>query len=262
MIIQDNEQAEIQTPTGPMRVYISRPAAEGRYPGILFYSEIFQVTGPIRRTAAQMASHGFVVAIPEIYHELEPAGCVLAYDEAGAAKGNANKLAKPVEAFDADCRAAMAFLKGHPRCTGKLGAMGICIGGHLAFRAAMSPECLAAACYYPTDIHKGSLGKGGDNSLARMVEISGELLLIFGRQDPHVPLEGRRLIQAGLEQGRVHYQWHEFNAQHAFIRDEGHRYDPALATICMAMTVEMFKRRLADGDVRPARSGAPEMDQC
>ena len=72
MIIRDTESVDIPTSTGPMRTYIFRPATEGRYPGLLLFSEIFQVTGPIRRAAAMLASHGFVVAVPEIYHELEP----------------------------------------------------------------------------------------------------------------------------------------------------------------------------------------------
>ena len=72
MIIKDTESVDIPTSTGPMRTYLFRPAAEGRYPGLLLFSEIFQVTGPIRRAAAMLASHGFMVAVPEIYHELEP----------------------------------------------------------------------------------------------------------------------------------------------------------------------------------------------
>ena len=88
MIVNDTDSADIPTPTGPMRTYLFRPAAGGRYPGLVLYSEIFQVTGPIRRAAAMLASHGFVVAVPEIYHELEPAGTVLPYDEAGAERGN------------------------------------------------------------------------------------------------------------------------------------------------------------------------------
>jgi len=70
MIIKDTESVDIDTSTGPMRTYLFRPATEGRYPGLLLFSEIFQVTGPIRRAAAMLASHGFVVAVPEIYHEL------------------------------------------------------------------------------------------------------------------------------------------------------------------------------------------------
>ena len=82
MTLRDNEVVELTTPTGPMRTHLFRPQAEGRYPGIVLYSEIFQVTGPIRRTAALLAGHGYVVAVPEIWHEFEAPGCVLAYDQA------------------------------------------------------------------------------------------------------------------------------------------------------------------------------------
>ena len=98
--------------------------------------------------------------MPEIFHELEAPGTVLAYDQAGADRGNQDKVSKPVAAYDADARAVLVYLKSHPASTGKLGAMGICIGGHLAFRAAMNPEVLAGACFYATDIHKRSLGQG------------------------------------------------------------------------------------------------------
>src|SRR5947208_15354104 len=107
------EAVELQTPAGPMRTYIFRPAADGKYPGLLLFSEIFQVTGPIRRTAALLAGHGFVVAAPEIYHEFEPAGTILAYDQAGADRGNALKTTKELAAYDRDARPVPAFLKSH-----------------------------------------------------------------------------------------------------------------------------------------------------
>lgn len=250
MIIKSDEWVDIETATGPMRTYIFRPVAAGRYPGLVLYSEIFQVTGPIRRTAAILAGQGFVVAVPEIYHELEPAGTVLAYDEAGAERGNAHKIAKELSSYDDDARAALQYLASDPHCTGKLGVIGICIGGHLAFRAAMNPEVLAAACFYATDIHKRSLATGmNDDSLDRIPEIKGELLMIFGRQDPHVPREGRAIIYNALADAGSNFQWHEFNAAHAFMRDEGPRYNPALAAICYGMTFEMFKRKLGEGDL-------------
>src|ERR1700733_14106232 len=198
MILQEDAPIDLDTSTGPMRTYTYRPVAPGRYPGVVLFSEIFQRTGPIGRTAALLAGHGFVVAVPEIFHELEPVGAELPYDQAGADKGNQDKIGKPVSAYDADARAALRFLAGSPHCTGKLGVMGICIGGHLALRAAMSPEVLAGACFYATDIHKGSLGLGGDDSLARMKDIRGEMLMIWGRQDPHVPAEGRAKIYARM----------------------------------------------------------------
>jgi carboxymethylenebutenolidase len=250
MIIKDNEVADISTPTGDMRAHIFRPAAPGKYPAVLMYSEIFQITGPIRRTAAMLAGHGFIVACPEIYHELEPAGTVLAYDTDGTARGNAHKIAKEISAYDSDARAVLDYLKSRDDCTGKLGVMGICIGGHLAFRAAMNTDVLATACFYATDIHKKNLGLGqNDNSLERAGEIKGELLHIWGRQDPHIPLEGRNLVKARLEEAGAKYTWHEVNAQHAFMRDEGPRYDPAIAFQCWGMVLELFHRRLGWGDI-------------
>jgi len=245
------ELAEISTPTGPMRTLVMRPTAGGKYPGIVLFSEIFQITGPVRRTAALIAGHGYLVAVPEIYHELEPAGTVLAYDQAGAETGNAHKVAKEIASYDGDARAALDYLNSREDCAGRLGVMGICIGGHLAFRAAMNPDVLAAVCFYATDIHKGSLGKGmNDNSLERAGDIKGELLHIWGRQDPHVPLEGRNRIKARLEEVGSNYQWFEVNGQHAFLRDEGPRYDPALALQCYGLALELFHRKLGSGDTQ------------
>jgi carboxymethylenebutenolidase len=259
MTITDKEQIDLPTPKGPMRTYIFRPTAPGRYPGLVLYSEIFQVTAPIRRTAALLAGHGFMVAVPEIYHEFLPAGTVLAYDQAGADKGNELKTTKELASYDDDARAALACLKAHPACTGKLGVMGICIGGHLSFRAAMNPEVLAGVCFYATDIHKHGLGKGmSDNSLARIKEIKGELMMIWGRQDPHVPREGRAMVYNAIADAGTNFTWHEFNGQHAFLRDEGPRYDPALALKSYGLALELFKRKLGEGDLPATESGAPK----
>lgn len=245
MTITENA-VQIATPTGPMRMRVFNPAEPRKYPGLLLYSEIFQITRPVARTAAYLAGHGYVVAVPEIYHELVPAGTVLDYDQAGGEEGNRLKTAKEVSSYDADSRAALDYLKSHEACTGRLGVMGICTGGHVAFRAAMNPDVLAAVSFYGTDIHSHGLGRGSkDNSIERAGDIRGELLMFWGRQDPHVPLEGRRLIHARLDEVGATYQWIEVNGQHAFMRDEGPRYDPALAHRCYEFVFELFHRRLS-----------------
>src|SRR5580658_1053710 len=117
---------DIATPTGPMRCMVLRPAEEGRkYPGLVLYSEIFQITGPIHRTGAYLAGHGYIVVVPESYHELEPAGIVLPYDQAGADRGSARKIGKELSSYDADARAALDYLTSNASCTGRLGVMGI-----------------------------------------------------------------------------------------------------------------------------------------
>ena len=241
-MILEESSVELLTPTGPMKTHVSRPTAPGRRPGVVLFSEIFQRTGPIRRMAALLAGNGFVVLVPEIFHELEPAGSVLAYDPAGTDRGNQHKVGKPVSAYDADARACLDHLQTRDDCDGRLVTAGVCIGGHLAFRCAMDPRVRAAACFYATDIHQGSLGQGGDDSLARTGEIDGELMMVWGRQDPHVPDQGRARIQARLLETKRHFTWHEFNAAHAFLRDEGPRYDPALALLSYRMMIDLFQR--------------------
>ncbi|MDR2876033.1 MAG: dienelactone hydrolase family protein [Methylobacillus sp.] len=245
MLIQSHI-ADLSTPTGTMRTYVHRPAGEGRHPVILFYSEIFQQTGPIERAARLMAGHGYAVLVPEVFHELNPIGTVLGYDDAGREKGNADKSAKAVESYDSDNRALIAWVKQQPWASGEIGAMGFCIGGHLAFRAALQPEVQATACFYATDLHTNTIPhKPGQHSMERRKEIKGELLMIWGKQDPHIPGEKRAEVYKALNEteGLV-FTWHEFNGQHAFMRDEGDRYDPQLAMTGYQLALVMFGRVL------------------
>ena len=81
-----------------------------------------------------------------------------------------------------------------------------------------------------------------DDSLARIPEIQGELMMIWGRQDPHVPQEGRKIIYDALAAAETSFEWLELNGEHAFMRDEGHRgrYDPALAQMLMGAVCQKF----------------------
>ncbi len=247
-MIVHTEFRDLDTPTGPMRTHVYAPVPPGgskKYPGLVLYPEIYQQTGPIVRLCAQFAGHGYVVMAPEIYHEHEPPGTVLGYDTAGTDKGNAYKHATKLSTFDNDAAVVIRALAAHPACSGRVGAVGFCIGGHLAFRAALHREILATACFYPTDIHSGTLGEGKNaDSLARVGEITGELAMLWGRQDPHIPDEGRARIYAALLGARRVFTWHEFNAQHAFMRDEGPRYDPEAARIALGVALALFQRTL------------------
>ena len=244
MIIK-SEFVDLPTPTGVMRTYVHRPAGEGKFPVVLFYSEIFQQTGPIERSARFIAGHGYAVLVPEVFHELNPIGTVLAYDDAGRDKGNADKAAKDVQGYDADNAAMIAYAKQQPWCSGDIGAMGVCIGGHLAFRAALQPEVKATACFYATDLHNNVMpNKPGQHSMERLADIKGELLMIWGKQDPHIPVAGRTLVREKLGETPITFTWHEFNGQHAFMRDEGERYDPQLAALGLQMSLQLFGRTL------------------
>ena len=97
-----------------------------------------------------------------------------------------------------------------------------------------------------------------DDSLERAKDIQGELLMIWGRQDPHIPLEGRMKVLARLNQLGLRLSWHEVNGAHAFMRDEGPRYDPELAYNNYGIVLAFFHRKLGQGDLPVTPAGAAE----
>ena len=233
----------VDVPVGEraMRTFVAKPAAPGSYPGVVFYTDIFQLTEPTLRWAVRLAGYGFVVAVPEIYHRIEPAGTVLEFDDEGKVRGQADADATPVAAFDEDIDAALAWLAEYSN--GAIGAAGHCTGGHLAFRAAFDSRVRGTACWYPTGLHDGKLGKDRSDAPERVADIDGELLLIFGSRDPHTPAPARDVVRAGIEGGPT-VRWLEFDAEHAFGRDIGPRFDPEATDQAFAETIAFFRRVL------------------
>ena len=229
-----------------MRMLVAAPKAEGHYPGILLYSDIFQLTGSMIRATMRLAGYGFVVAAPEIYHRIEPPGSAIAFDDAGRDRGLADAARTAAAEFDADARAVLDWLGQHRQvAVGQLGAGGFCIGGHLAFRAALHTDVRATACFYPTGVHNGKLGKESDaGSLERAAEIRGEMLIIFGTLDPHVPAEGRMKIEESLREAWTKFQVSLYPAEHAFMRDEGPRYDSEVTDRAWADAIHFYRRVL------------------
>ena len=130
-VVLTREYVDVPVGERAMRTFVAAPAASGQYPGVVFYTDIFQLTEPSLRWAVRLAGYGFVVAAPEIYHRIEPPGTVLEFDDAGKVRGQADADATPTADFDEDIAAALAWLA--ERCP-SVGAAGHCTGGHLAFR--------------------------------------------------------------------------------------------------------------------------------
>jgi carboxymethylenebutenolidase len=235
---------DIQVAGKAMRTFVAAPASQGRFPGIVLFSDIFQLSRPAQRAAARLAGHGFVVAAHEIFHRREPAGKVFEQTDEGRAASMQAQLNTPLEHFDEDCRAVIGYLQQHPQVEAeKLGATGFCIGGHLAFRAALQPEIRATVCFYPTWLHNGKVGLGEQaDSLQRAGEIRGELLVLFGALDALIPAEGRDKVLAALEQAGVKFESRLYPAEHGFVRDDRTAYDPECADAAFAEAVQWFRR--------------------
>ncbi|MDJ0553263.1 MAG: dienelactone hydrolase family protein [Microcoleaceae cyanobacterium MO_207.B10] len=226
-----------------MRVYVATPKPPGVYPGIVFHSDIYQLGGPIIRLANYLAGYGYVVAAPEIFHRTEPIGLVIEPDDLGRMRGNDNARLTAVAEYDADTRAVIEYLKAESFVADdQIGAMGFCIGGHLAFRAAFEKDIKAAVCCYPTGVPSGKLGKGVADTIKRFDEISGEILIIFGSLDPHTPENDRQTVKQTLEQAGVKHEIFLYEAEHTFMRDDGYRYDSAATTSAWSEILPFLNR--------------------
>jgi carboxymethylenebutenolidase len=246
-MVVETSYVDIPTDAKPMRTFVAAPHADGRFPGIWCYSDIFQLTGTMLRSCVRLAGYGFVAAAPEIYHRIEPSNTVIPFDDAGRTRGLEDATKTPVADFDRSCRTGLDWLSSHVKVApGKTGAMGFCIGGHLAFRAALQPDVRATVCFYGTGIHNGKLGKDADaGSLAEAGKIRGELLMIFGANDPHVPSEGRETVERGLRAANVNHSIKLYPAEHAFMRDEGPRFDPESTDLAFADMIQLFRKVFA-----------------
>jgi carboxymethylenebutenolidase len=226
-----------------VRAVVSRPVGGGEWPGVVAYSDIFQLTASHLRLVARLAGHGFVVVAPEIYGRVEPKGTVLDFDaDRQRAQDDAAKL--ELEALDADVQTVLAAVAARPDVR-DLGVLGFCFGGHLALRAALDPRVRATACCYPTGVHDGKLGASRSaDTLARCGAIRGDLLLVWGRDDPHIPAEGRATIHRALDAAGVRFEARLFDAEHTFLRDVGARYDADAADRAFAAILDLFRRNL------------------
>ncbi|KAI2473442.1 dienelactone hydrolase [Annulohypoxylon bovei var. microspora] len=277
MLINESEvdvQTNVDGKETSMRIFVFHPTISqypnARFPGVVLFSEIYQVTGPVARFARQIAGQGYIVAAPSSYHDfIGPEA--LAYDVPGTDQGNELKIKKTLQSYDADSRKAVDYLLSIPTCNGRIGTTGMCLGGHLALRATLDPRISAGVSYFATDVHSRTLGPytAADTSVEgpaesthtidKLGEIKGEVAMIFGIKDTHVPGPGRDLIRQKMRSAGTVFSFYEFAwAQHAFIRDElsKGRYDPAITKICFEVLTELFNRVLKT-DLGP-RDGKPE----
>jgi carboxymethylenebutenolidase len=239
------DEVRVPSPAGDIRSVVIGPVGGGGGPGVVLYTDIFQLTESTLRTARRLASYGFVVVVPEIYPHGELAGVALEFDDEGKAAGQAGAAATAVAEFDADRVAVLDWL-GQRDDVDAMFVTGFCIGGHLAFRAAFDPRVAATVCFYPTGLHNGALGADADaGSLALAGDVHGRMMIVFGSRDPHVPAPARlQVLSALYAAGREDVELHVYEGgEHAFMRDVGARHDPVLTDLALTEAVSFFRGR-------------------
>jgi len=218
--------------SGAFEAYCALPA-DGRGPGVLLFQEIFGVNDNMRGLADKVAAEGFVALVPDMFWRLEPR--FERKDESGI--GDAFAM---VQRFDAakgieDIKAAHAHLRSMSACTGKVGAMGFCLGGGLAYLAATQSKVDASVPYY---------GSAINDLLDQVEELTCPTMFHYGNNDPFIPEEKIAEVEAAVS-GKPNVTFHRYDAGHAFSNwDAPSMYDEHAATVAWDRTLAFLHEHL------------------
>ncbi|HEY1723010.1 MAG TPA: dienelactone hydrolase family protein [Magnetospirillaceae bacterium] len=141
---------------GKMMAYLSLPES-GRGPGLLVLPEIWSVNFHIKAATDYFAALGYVALAPALFWRLDSSGgedTVNVYDDNGEEQAVANYFRFDEGLGLKDLAVVSRLLRDRPECTGKLGAVGYCFGGRMAFLTGVHNGIDAAASLYPTFIER------------------------------------------------------------------------------------------------------------
>ena len=229
-----SETITLTVPDGAFSAYVARPAASPA-PAVVVIQEIFGVNQVMRDIADRLAEQGYLAVCPDLFWRIEPGIDITDQSEAEMKKAfelyNAFDVDKGVEDIDATIDAVRA----DPGCNGKVGAVGYCLGGLLAFLTAARTGSDATVAYY---------GVGIEKHLAAEEQIVHPLMLHIAEQDGFVPPEAQALIRQTLKD-HPQITIHTYPGRdHAFARTGGENYDAADAKAANDRTAAFFKVNL------------------
>jgi carboxymethylenebutenolidase len=227
---------------GEFDAYLAIPSS-GYGPGIVVMQEILGVNDFMRSVTDWYAAHGFVAICPDLFWRQER-GVVLT--DQGEDFNKALQLYMSLDEAKAvdDSAAAMEFLRKHPACNGRVGGVGFCLGGKLAY--------LLSARYKP-DCAVGYYGVGIEKSLDEASNISTPLLLHFAGNDGYCPTEAQAAIHQTIDSVPLVTTHTYPGRDHAFARSGGEHYDEAAAELANLRSLEFFVRHLAGEGISSAQ---------
>lgn len=240
------ERVEIPLPDGSqMSGYLARPEGGETLPGVIVWMEIFGVNGHIRDITERVAGEGYVALAPDFFHRSMP-GIELGYDDAGFEQGMKGLQSLDADQMIADARAALGLLRDRADVSGKIGVMGFCIGGHMAYLTACETDVAAAASFYGGGIAAPAGPGGKAATLSRTSGIQGKLLCLMGGKDLLIPKDQVAAMREALEGAGARHEIVVYaDADHGFFCDQRGTYHAGSASDAWARLKQLFAQELA-----------------
>lgn len=224
----------IKTADGSFGGYLALPEIP-QAPGVVVIQEIFGVNAVMRDICDSLAAQGYIAFAPDLFWRIEPG--VQLTDKTEAEWQEAFRLMGLLDIDKAveDIAASIGFLRGHERCTGKVGAIGYCLGGKLAFLTAARTDI---------DVSVGYYGVGLEQMTGEAAAIAHPLMLHIAELDKFCPPAAQAEIKDKLGRHET-VTLHSYpNVDHAFAREGGQHYDAQAAQLANGRTQVFLRQNL------------------
>lgn len=227
----------IETNDGSFQAYVARPNSHGQHSGaVVVLQEIFGVNAVMRQICDDLAAQGFIAVCPDLFWRIEPG-----VDITDQSEEEWKKAFDLMNKFDADkgvqdIAETIEVIRQDRMCNSKVGVVGYCLGGKMAFLAAERTSSDASVSYY---------GVGLENLLNEQSHIHHPLMLHIAGEDSFSSKEAQAQVEKGLaHNGLVTIHVYE-GRDHAFARPGGQNYNEADAALANKRTSEFFGKTLA-----------------
>ena len=229
------EHQTITVPDGTFRAYVARPEGGSSAPAVVVIQEIFGVNRFVREVADELAADGYLAIAPDLFWRIEPGVDITDQSDAEWQKAFALMNAFDIDKGVDDIAASIEAVRKDPSCSGKVGAVGYCLGGRLAYLTAARTNADASTACYPVAV---------DSLLGEADRITKPLLMHIAEEDGFVPKDAQTRIIAALSP-KANIQIFTYPGRdHAFARTGGKNYDEADASLANQRTRDFLARNL------------------
>jgi len=240
------ETQAIDIPNGNLEIsaYLAKPQVKGKFPGVIVIQEIFGVNDHIRDVTERFAREGYIAIAPAIYQRQAP-GFETGYTPETIEIGRKYKNSTQAEELISDIQATINYLQNLPDVKKEgFGCIGFCFGGHVAYLVAPLPEIQATASFYGAGITEMTPG-GGEPTVTRTKDITGEIYAFFGTEDASIPPEQVNQIEATLQKHSIPHRVFRYEgADHGFFCDQRASYNESAAADAWKQVLDLFNRNL------------------
>ena len=219
-----------------LHAYVARPQASAAAPGIILFQEAFGVNQHIRNVADRLAQAGYVVVAPELFHRTAAPGLEIPYSEF-ATQAMPHYQAITQEGLTQDMQAAYDWLQSQADVQkDKIGSIGFCLGGQVAFLSNAVLPLAAAVSYYG----------GGTHTITNLAkDLHAPHLFYWGGLDQHISKDQiKQVVEAVDAAGKPYINTVISYADHGFNCDERPSYNPEAAAEAWAATLAFFAQKL------------------